>query len=164
MITLREFNHLDVPTLVALLNDSEMSQYLSSRIPFPYTAEDALWWVSTGCKQGYIRAIINNQQLIGCVGIEMGHFEAALTGELGYWVGKAFWGKGIATEAVQQISAEIVSYTKVARLFASVAHPNKSSMRVLEKCGYQLEGIQQKACCKNGQFYDNYIYVKLPVI
>ena len=51
---------------------------------------------------------------------------------IGYWLGKEFWGKGLATRAV----AELVAQLTVRPLHAWVATSNRASRRVLEKCGF----------------------------
>ena len=56
--------------------------------------------------------------------------------EVGYWLGKEFWGKGIATQAL----AEYVRLVKTRPLFAHVARHNVGSRRVLEKCGFIVIG------------------------
>ena len=52
--------------------------------------------------------------------------------EVGYWLGKEFWGKGIATRAL----AEFINEMKIHPLVAHVAQHNVASRRVLEKCGF----------------------------
>lgn len=54
--------------------------------------------------------------------------------EVGYWVGKEYWGKGIATKAL----AEFLVHVKMRPLVAHVAKHNVASRRVLEKCGFTL--------------------------
>jgi len=54
--------------------------------------------------------------------------------EVGYWLGKAYWGKGIATRAL----AQFLDQVKVRPLYAYVARHNLASRRVLEKCGFIL--------------------------
>jgi len=56
--------------------------------------------------------------------------------EVGYWIGKEFWGKGVATKAL----AEYVETVKTRPLFAHVAKHNVRSQRVLEKCGFKVIG------------------------
>jgi len=55
--------------------------------------------------------------------------------EVGYWLGKEYWGKGIATQA---LSAFLLNYEKTRPLYAHVAKHNIASYRVLEKCGFTL--------------------------
>lgn len=59
--------------------------------------------------------------------------------EVGYWIGKEFWGKGIATQALSQF----LSLVKTRPLSAHVAKHNVASRRVLEKCGFTISGEDQ---------------------
>lgn len=56
--------------------------------------------------------------------------------EVGYWVGKEFWGKGIATQALSKVLDQI----ETRPLYAHVARHNIASIRVLEKCGFRISG------------------------
>lgn len=56
--------------------------------------------------------------------------------EVGYWLGKEFWGKGIATEALRQF----LGVVQTRPLVAHVAKHNHGSRRVLEKCGFMVIG------------------------
>jgi RimJ/RimL family protein N-acetyltransferase len=56
--------------------------------------------------------------------------------EVGYWLGKEYWGKGIATRALK----EFLGLIQVRPLFAHVAKHNIGSKRVLEKCGFAAYG------------------------
>jgi RimJ/RimL family protein N-acetyltransferase len=56
--------------------------------------------------------------------------------EIGYWVGKSFWGKGIATAAL----SEFLGHEATRPLFAHVAKHNAASIQVLEKCGFTVVG------------------------
>ena len=66
--------------------------------------------------------------------------------EVGYWIGKEFWGKGIATEALKQFLG-VVQHRP---LFAHVARHNIASKRVLEKCGFTVVG-EDKYLDRNGR-------------
>jgi RimJ/RimL family protein N-acetyltransferase len=56
--------------------------------------------------------------------------------EVGYWIGKEYWGKGIATTAL----SEFLSHVAARPLYAHVAKHNIASIRVLEKCGFTISG------------------------
>jgi len=158
---LREFNSSDSEALLKLLNNPAVSKYLSSRIPYPYTQVDADWWIAVGSKQGFVRAIVDDEKLLGCIGVESGEFEESRTGEIGYWIGEQYWGRGLATSAVNEVTNRTFQATSLVRLFAPVFSPNVASMRVLEKCKYKLEGIFEKACFKDGKFHDKHIYARV---
>lgn len=59
-------------------------------------------------------------------------FEMSGVREVGYWIGREYWGKGIATQAL----AQFLKIVLVRPLFAYVANNNIASRRVLEKCGF----------------------------
>ncbi len=158
---LRPFQAGDEATVARLLNSTSVTRHLSTRIPSPYTLDDARWWVNTGSKEGITRAIIVNQQVVGSIGADVGAFEEYRSAEVGYWLGQTFWGLGYATEALGLLTDIVFSQTNIVRLYAYVYEPNIASMRVLEKCGYQFEGVLRKACYKNGQFCDKHIFANI---
>ncbi|WHI46983.1 GNAT family N-acetyltransferase [Microbulbifer sp. VAAF005] len=142
MVKLRDLTKRDEPLLVEYLNNTLVLEYLSSRIPYPYTAEDAAWWVEVGSKEvGIVKAIECDGVLCGVISMYKQEFEHSHSGEIGYWIAKEYWGKGIATEALMRFSSDIFSSGKVVRLFASVFSGNDGSVRVLQKAGFDLEGV-----------------------
>jgi RimJ/RimL family protein N-acetyltransferase len=58
---------------------------------------------------------------------------------IGYWIGREFWGKGLATRALQELTGEVTQRP----LHAWVATSNVASIRVLEKCGFVRVGSQK---------------------
>jgi RimJ/RimL family protein N-acetyltransferase len=161
MIKLREFKQEDKSDLIRILNEAEVSKYLSSKIPVPYTSEDAHWWIHTGSKIGIVKAIEAEGQLIGCIGLNRGEFEYERSAEIGYWITKEFWRKGIATQSIDEIVSYAFETTDIVRVFGSVFSENLASMRVLDKCGFELEAIHKQAIYKNNRFYNNHVYSKL---
>ena len=97
MVTLRDFIESDAEQLVAILNDSDVTQYLSTKVPSPYNNADALWWINEGSRGSLIKAIVYNNKLIGCIGLNRGEFEYNRSGEIGYWLAKDYWRQGINT-------------------------------------------------------------------
>jgi RimJ/RimL family protein N-acetyltransferase len=160
-VSLRGYAEDDVDAISLLLNNYAVTKYLSSRIPFPYSRDDAVWWVNTGSKAELTRVIDVNGRLAGIIGAARGRHENRRSAEIGYWLGQPFWGRGIATRAVTLMTEYVFNETDIVRLFAPVYAPNKASIRVVEKCGYQLEGIARKSVFKNGEFYDEFIYARL---
>jgi ribosomal-protein-alanine N-acetyltransferase len=68
---------------------------------------------------------------------------------------------GIASNAVMLLSEYAFETLDLVRLHTGVFDYNKASRRVLEKCGFTLEGIFRKSVIKNGKFFDEYRYAKL---
>ncbi len=162
MIELRALNSDDCELLVRYLNNPQLVQFLSSRIPQPYTYEDACWWVETGSKEAaFVRAITYKGVFCGVTGIYTKTAEYAHTAELGYWVAQQYWNLGIASEAVTEFTKLVFATTAIQRIYAVVAAPNKASIQVMQKAGYHLEGVLKQALMKHGQFYDEYLFAKL---
>jgi RimJ/RimL family protein N-acetyltransferase len=63
-------------------------------------------------------------------------FEQSDTREVGYWISRQYWGKGIATNAL----AAFLEHEQTRSLYAHVAKHNRGSLRVLEKCGFTIIG------------------------
>ena len=158
---LREFAQKDIPDIVKHASNFNISRYLTSEFPYPYKPEDAAWWVQSGRKNGIHRAIDLNGECVGGIGIVKGKGEHMYTAQIGYWLGQSCWGKGIATQALSVMTQEAFTQHGIIRLEAMVFSPNQSSMRVLEKCGYTLEGIKVKAVFKNDTFMDEHIFAKI---
>lgn len=80
-------------------------------------------------------------------------FEVSSEREVGYWIGKEFWGQGIATRAL----AAFLGLVKARPLFAHVAKHNIGSRRVLEKCGFAICGVDRWASVPGGDTVEEYI-------
>jgi len=161
MIELREFKNEDEELLVSYLNEESVTKFISARLPQPYTKEAAAWWVSTGSKIGIVKAITNNGNLIGSISAVVGEFERQKSAEIGYWLARPFWGQGFASQALNEFSKTIFQATEIVRLYAPVFEGNTASARVLEKCGFKLEAILEKAIYKNGILYNEHHYVNI---
>ena len=81
--------------------------------------------------------------------------------EIGYCLSRAFWGRGIMTEAVGRICREAFSAFDLVRIFAEPYAANIASRRVLEKAGFRLEGLLRQSVCKKGEILDSCIYALL---
>ncbi len=154
MLELRKFESRDEELLVSYLNDEELTYFLSARIPQPYTNDSARWWVETGSSIGIVYAIIYNGILVGSISAIPGEFEKQRTAEIGYWVARPYWGKGIASSALEEFTKRVFESTNLIRLYASVFEANSASAKVLSKCGYKLEAVLQSAIYKNGNVFN----------
>jgi RimJ/RimL family protein N-acetyltransferase len=80
---------------------------------------------------------------------------------IGYWLSEDQWGKGVMTEAVKLVTAYAFNRLGIIRVQAGVLSKNPASMRVLEKAGYQKEGISRNAVVKNNEIFDEHVYAIL---
>ncbi|WP_448566611.1 GNAT family N-acetyltransferase [Thalassotalea ganghwensis] len=161
VFSLRNFEMADSQALVKILNDEQVVKFLSTKIPYPYTQEDAQWWIKDGSQTGLIKAITIKNELIGCIGVSRGEFEYQRSGELGYWLAPQYWRQGITKVAIERLCHELFSTTDIERVFACVFNENIASQRLLLKAGFEREAILRKAIFKNNKFYDNVIFAKL---
>ena len=158
MVEIREWRHSDAEALSIILNDRKILDNLRDGLPYPYTADDALYFInsciSVDKNSQFCFAIVNNDKLVGSIGVyrqENIHFRTA---ELGYYVGAEFWGHGIATEAVRLVCKLMFDTTDIVRIYAEPFAENFASCRVLQKNGFIEEGILRKNAYKNGKFRD----------
>lgn len=162
MVKIREWTVDDAETLAELLNDKRILDNLRDGLPYPYTENDALWYInsclSADKNSNFCFAIVYNDKVVGSIGIfRQGniHFRTA---ELGYYIGAEYWGKGIMTEAVRLACKHVFDNTDIVRIYAEPFAENIGSCRVLEKNGFVLEGILSKNAYKNGVFRDMKMY------
>ncbi|MBQ4835607.1 MULTISPECIES: GNAT family N-acetyltransferase [Pseudoalteromonas] len=160
VVTLRKLKKTDQIYLVRHLNDAQVIQYLSDRIPQPYTQQDASWWLEVGCEQNAInRAIEVDGQFCGVIGVYLPEGDMLrASAEIGYWVGHEFWGMGIATQAVVMFSTIVFNESDVVELSNPVSAPNKASIRVMEKAGFKLKQVSKKTAKHQQCFFDEHVY------
>lgn len=159
-IVLRPWRNTDTHSLVKYANNYNIWKNVRDSFPHPYTYKDAEIWVRVASKErpSANLAISKEGEAIGGIGLKFQEDIHRNSVEIGYWLGEAFWGKGIITEALTQMITYTFENFKVHRLYAGIFEYNKASGRVLEKAGFQFEGIHKKALTKNNQVYDEYMY------
>ncbi len=159
-IAVRSFRPDDLAALCRYAGDREVSIQLRDRFPFPYTPEDGEKWLRAAVAQDpeTAFAIASPEELIGGIGLELGSDVHLRTAELGYWLGRPFWGHGFATRAVRALSAWAFETFELDRLGACVFENNPASARVLEKAGFTLEGRLRNAVVKEGRTMDMLLF------
>lgn len=97
------------------------------------------------------------RQMLGLIGaVNMDTQNQSL--EIGYWLGKEHWGKGIMTLALRDMIDFCFDRLKVVRIQACHFDENPASGRVMEKCGMRYEGLLHKAAFAKGRFWDVRLY------
>ena len=74
--------------------------------------------------------------------------------ELGYWIAEEHWGKGYATEAARALVTYVFENYAVNRMQAHCVVENEPSTKVIERLGFQFEGVARSAVCLRGTFHD----------
>ena len=165
-IHLSEFHVSDRDALVAHLNDRDIYER-TLRIPFPYTEADADSWLALDNKitsqqgQPVHWAIRLGEALIGGCGFEGIQVGKSHRAEVGYWLAKPFWGRGIMTAVVRRVCQHAFEELGLEKISAHVFAHNPASARVLEKCGFQQEGFLRKHYRKDGQLLDARLFALL---
>lgn len=161
-VSIRPWAIEDANVLALYLNNINIWNNMRNYLPHPYTLVDAEDFIAA--QEGIVPvqnfAITNGIEVVGGIGIILKSDVYVMNVELGYWIGEPFWGLGIATEAVRQMTEYVLLSFVINRIVAEVFEYNKSSMRVLEKNGYFLESVSRKGLLKNEFLIDNYIWVK----
>lgn len=156
---LRPFSLKDAPALAKNINDKITSRNAET-IPYPYTLKDARNWLKKISRNDKLIdfAIDINGEVIGAIGILLITNHKA---EIDYWLARRFWGQGIITCALKEVTRFGFDKLKLKRIFAYVYSFNRPSMRVLEKNHYRLEGILRRDVKKGKKFYDTYLFAKV---
>jgi ribosomal-protein-alanine N-acetyltransferase len=138
---LRPYRRGDEAAICSVADDFMVARWMTQRFPHPYTRTDADRWVETATRDSPPRyfAIEVDGMLAGGAGFEPHGGERAGTAEFGYWLGRAYWGRGIGTDAARVLTEHALERVGLRRLEARVFEQNSASARVLEKCGFVLE-------------------------
>jgi len=130
-IQLRDVIETDIPIFFEQQLDPEATQMAA----FPSREKDAFvahWNKIMADDSTLIKTILLNGSVAGNIVC----FEQLGEREVGYWLGKEYWGRGIASQAL----AQFLEYIETRPLYAHVAKHNIASRRVLEKCGFTISG------------------------
>jgi ribosomal-protein-alanine N-acetyltransferase len=163
-VHLSEFRSSDKPALIQHLNDRDIYDR-TLRIPFPYTDAAADDWLTLVAKiteqQGrpVHWALCNAEDaLIGACGFSGFEVGKSHLAEVGYWLAKPYWGRGIMTAVVQRLCKHAFEEFGLVKIIAHVHPHNLASARVLEKCGFQQEGFLRKHFLKDGKLLDALLF------
>lgn len=165
---LRPLVPADAVSLANHANDREIWLNLRDRFPHPYRLADAEQYISAVAARAVQTSfgIIVDGQAAGTVTLMPGTDVERVSAEIGYWLGRHFWGRGIMTEAVGAATAYAFEHLKLVRVFAVPFATNAASARLLEKAGYRLEGRLRRSAVKDGTVLDQllYAYVKVAAV
>ena len=161
-ITLTEFRPTDIDGCVRHLNDEAIYR-VTLRIPFPYGRNHAQDWLAIVDRKTRdagrtvdfaIRGA--DGELIGGIGFDA--VKLSHKAEIGYWLGRPFWGQGLMTDIVRVATRFGIESLGLVRIEAIIFQGNDASCRVAEKNGYVLEGTMRKSTRKDGRFIDTLLY------
>jgi 8-oxo-dGTP diphosphatase len=153
-VRLRALRPTDAASIAALVNDWEVVRYTTS-IPYPYDVEMArafiasqaerwtAWQPGVSPAEEIAFAIERkaDRAFLGCIGLQPGEAEGQTGGlEFGYWIGKDYWNRGFASEAVGALAQFAFETLRAQEIWAAAVPVNDASHRVLEKNGFVIAG------------------------
>lgn len=157
---LRPWRSGDEESLVRHADNRKVWRNLRDQFPHPYTRAHAEAWlrqVSTETRTLNFAMVVEGSAA-GGIGLRLGRDVHRRSAEIGFWLGEAYWGRGIITEAVRAVTDHGFQSLDLCRIQAAVFEWNPASMRVLEKAGYTCEGRLKRSVIKDGQTIDAFLY------
>ncbi|KAF2007954.1 acyl-CoA N-acyltransferase [Amniculicola lignicola CBS 123094] len=151
----------DAPLMALHASPASITAYMSLAFSYPYTLQHASEWIALNLHNNLSNYVIAERsspdKFIGAIGLKQGSDVETGTAEVGYWIGDEFKGRGYVSEALRGIrdwafglpgansdstsTSEGGGEFKYRRLHAGVFSENLASMRILEKCGFEKEGV-----------------------
>ncbi|MBS0198355.1 MAG: GNAT family N-acetyltransferase [Planctomycetes bacterium] len=154
-LTLRPYAPADVPSLVRLCSPREIAA-TTALIPHPYTEVHARSFIEQmqggwDRGDGFVYAMTRtvDGELVGSMGLKID--QAQQRAEVGYTVSVPCWGRGYATQALEAVLSVAFGTLALRRVYAYYFVENAASGRVLEKCGFQREGLLRGHVLKWGE-------------
>jgi RimJ/RimL family protein N-acetyltransferase len=150
-LVLRPFTIADAPEVTRLVSDRRIAD-TTLNIPHPYDESMAEAWIGMHAEAAdrgdSVTLAITGKDgaLVGAVALAIA--PAQQRGELGYWIGVAYWGRGYATEAAAAMVDYAFTTLGLRRVVAHCLTRNVGSARVMEKVGMQREGTLREHVVK----------------
>jgi [ribosomal protein S5]-alanine N-acetyltransferase len=163
-LRLRGLVDSDAESMQRHADDPQVCRNMFEGFPSPYTLADAQSWceqVSHDAKIGYVWGIEFETKIIGCMGLRIDEGWLHCNAELGYWIGREHWGRGIVSEAVGLVMQWAYHDLKdITRFYAPIFSWNKASQGVVQKNGFTKEATLPKSAIKAGQIIDRVVWAK----
>ncbi|RSD28430.1 GNAT family N-acetyltransferase [Mesobacillus subterraneus] len=161
-LVLRLFQKADAEAVTRMCNNYNIYKN-TLYLPYPYSVDDALAWIERHldhflADQSYEFAITDKKSGEVYGAIALSNNQKFKHGELAYWVGEEYWGKGYATEAARAVVEFAFQEKKLHKVFARHFASNPASGKVLQKLGMKKEGLLIDHVIKEGQYEDLVYY------
>ena len=161
LFSLRQWRDGDETSLAMNANNIKIWKNLRDAFPHPYTTTNARLWIELSKASKTNFAIDVEGDAVVDIGVTMQGDLFRRTAEIGFWLGEAYWSRGIMTEAVGLMTQRVFEQFDIERIYALVIEYNTASARVLEKNHFVLEARCRRALTKENKTYDQLIYAKL---
>jgi RimJ/RimL family protein N-acetyltransferase len=137
IIRLRDVVKNDLPIFFNQQLDPEANYMaaFTTKNPGDKNVFDAHWIKILANETGTVKTIVLGEQVVGYISSFIMFDER----EVSYWLGKEYWNKGIATQALTEFLGHVITRP----LYARAVKDNAASIRVLEKCGFKVSGYNK---------------------
>lgn len=157
-INLRRLIKSDAQSLFENARDKEISRYTT--VPHPYTLQHAYDFIKMTHRKQRKNEALNlgielreTKKIIGMISLTKIQ-KINCNAELGYWLGKKFWGQNIIQEAVKMMLNVGFNQLKLHKINACVIEPNIKSQKVLLRAGFVSEGISRENMWTDNKWCD----------
>ncbi|MEI6479914.1 MAG: GNAT family protein [bacterium] len=161
---LRQLNKKDAESLSKNADNKKIAKNLTDEFPSPYTVKNAEWWIrfnlSKKNEKVYTFGIEVGGKVCGCISLYLDN-KNNKKAATGYWIGEAFWGRGIMSVALEKVVNFGFKELKLKRIEASVYPRNEASASVLINNGFEKEGYLKKSALHAGKLMDEIIFAKV---
>lgn len=161
-LILRPFTLADAPDVQRLAGERDIAA-VTQNIPHPYKDGMAEQWIATHSSAlqngtGITFAIVLRENDLLCGAIGLGINKANNNAELGYWIGKPYWGRGYCTDAARSLLQYGFETFELHRIHSGHFSHNPASGRVMQKIGMKYEGCRRQYVFKWGNYVDLELY------
>jgi RimJ/RimL family protein N-acetyltransferase len=162
--TLRPLEPSDAPAIQRHADDTQVWETLFEGFPSPYTMADAVAWCEGGWRmrgREVVWAVTHGGEAIGCIGVRQDDGWLRCNAEVGYWIGREHWGRGITAEALSLVAQwAFDAHAELTRLYAPIFEWNTRSQAVARKAGFTLEGAMPHSAIKAGRVIGRVVYAR----
>ena len=158
---IRPLHKSDADSIVKYINDAEIHRNTAS-IPYPYTKKDAKKSLTDSSKHwnagsAYRFGIVIKDEVVGCCSLDSVH-QKDRNAELGYWLGRPFWGQKIMSRVTKAVVAFGFNQLKLHKIIVKHKESNIASQRIIEKLGFVYEGTERESHLRDGKWCNCRVY------
>ena len=154
-LVIKKSSEKHLKSLIKELNNWNISKWLIE-VPYPYSIDDAKYWVKKTKQDQYSLNIYLKNKLIG--GVSLSNQRENSKWELGYWIGEEYWGNGYAIEACENLISYFFSNTNNSIIYASHMKDNIKSKKIIIKLGFKLVGSGKKFSISRNEMVEDLNY------
>ncbi|MFO0985007.1 MAG: GNAT family N-acetyltransferase [Planctomycetota bacterium] len=159
----RTWRESDAASITRHANNRRVWRNLRDAFPHPYGIDDARRFIAAALEQEPQTrfAVDVGGEAVGSIAFTLHADVERVAAEIGYFLGEAFWGRGIMTEAVRAVRDHAIAAHRLTRVYALPFEWSHASCRVLEKAGFVLEGRLRRSAIKDGKVIDQLMYASI---